>query len=47
MKPVVCPLTEAAYDVLELALPPPTELELIELPLGEEDSDDVPGCDWI
>jgi hypothetical protein len=45
LKPVVCPLTDAAYDVLELALPPLTEPELMESPRGDDEFDNELGCD--
>ena len=42
MKPAARPLTDAAYDVWELALPCPTEAELMESPRGDDDVDDAP-----
>lgn len=47
MKPVVCPLTDAVYDVFDPALPPLAEPELMESPLGDEEVDGVLACDWI
>lgn len=47
MNPDVWPLTDAAYEVLELALPWPTDAELIESPRGEEDVDDALCCGLI
>jgi hypothetical protein len=47
LKPVVCPLIDTAYDVLELILPLLTELELMEPPRGDEEFDDELGWDWI
>lgn len=47
MKPAVWPFTDAAYDVFELALPLPTEAELMESPRGEEELDEPLAWEWI
>jgi hypothetical protein len=47
LKPAVWPLTEAEYDVLELALPLSIEEALKEPPRGDEDVEDALACDWI
>jgi hypothetical protein len=47
LKPAVWPLTDVAYDVLELARPCPADAELIESPRGEEDDEDPLCCGLI
>jgi hypothetical protein len=47
LRPAAWPLTDAAYEVLDPALPPPAEPELKESPRGEDDVDEVLACDWI
>ena len=45
MKPEVCPLTDAEYDVWEPALPFSIEEALNDPPRGDEDVEEPLGCD--